>query len=120
MGNAHGYPLGTVFGEKLVRNLERLLPGRRDLQQAIINPMLRRWFPSVLIDERAAGNRTLRLEEAHIALRKAYGSNPRYWIFVWPALRLPVPLARAYTRISALVSKALQMVRLPWSWRKET
>ena len=45
VGNAGGYKLGDVFGGGLKDALERLLPGRSDLQRAILGPMLRRWLP---------------------------------------------------------------------------
>jgi glycosyltransferase involved in cell wall biosynthesis len=120
VGNAHGYELGKVFGEQLATNVRRLLPGRPDLSGPILNFALRRWLPSVVIDARAAGNEDLGLNEAHTALRRAYGGNPRYWIFTWPSLTLPLPLAKLYTRATAAVSKLIYIAHLPGFWRKQT
>jgi abequosyltransferase len=120
VGNAHGYALGSVFGENLAANVKRLLPGRPDLSGPIVNVALRRWLPSVLIDARQSGNETLGLQEAHVALRRTYGRNPRYWIFAWPALTLPLFLARLYTKVTAAFSKLIYIVHLPGFWRKET
>jgi glycosyltransferase involved in cell wall biosynthesis len=120
VGNAHGYELGKVFGEQLATNVRRLLPNRADLSDAILNFALRRWLPSVVIDARAAGNEDLGLHDADAALRRAYGSNPRYWIFTWPALTLPLPLARPYTRLTAALSKIIYIAHLPGFWRKQT
>lgn len=119
-GNAHGYSVGHVFGEQLERNTARLLPGRNDLSGPILNFALRRWFPSVLIDLRAAGNTTLGLDAAHAALRRVYGRNPRYWVFTWPALTWPLPIARLYTRFTAAVSKLIYIAHLPGFWRRQT
>lgn len=120
IGNAHGYPLGTVFGSQLAACVTRLLPHRPDLSGPILNFALRRWLPSVLIDIRATNNTTLGLDEAHISLRRAYGSNPRYWLFTWPALSLPLPLAKLYTRLTAALSKLIYIAHLPSFWRKQT
>jgi glycosyltransferase involved in cell wall biosynthesis len=120
VGSAHGYALGKVFGEQLANNVRRLLPGRPDLSGPILNFALRRWLPSVLIEARSDGNEDLGLNEAHTALRRAYGSNPRYWIFTWPALTLPLPLARLYTRLTAALSKIIYIAHLPGFWRKQT
>jgi hypothetical protein len=120
IGNAHGYSLGNVFGRQLKTAVERLLPGRPDLSAPIIDFALRRWFPSVLLEQRAARNGTLQLETAHHSLQEAYGSNPRYWIFTWPVLELPLPLARAYTRMTAAYCKLVYMLTVPHFWRKET
>jgi abequosyltransferase len=120
IGNAHGYALGKVFGEQLATNVTRLLPNRPDLSGAILNFALRRWLPAVLLDVRASGNQTLGLDDAHSALRRAYGRNPRYWIFAWPALSLPLPLAKLYTRATAALCRLIYMAHLPGFWRKQT
>jgi glycosyltransferase involved in cell wall biosynthesis len=120
VGNAHGYELGKVFGEQLATNVRRLLPNRPDLSDAILNFAIRRWLPSVVIDARTAGNEDLGLHDADTALRRAYGSNPRYWIFTWPALALPLPLAKLYTRATAALSKLIYIAHLPGFWRKQT
>ena len=119
-GNANGYSLGRVFGEHLAGNLARLLPGRPDLSAPILNFMLRRWFPSILLDVRSSGNETLQLGEAHSALRQTFGNNPRYWLFTYPALTWPLPLARLYTRATAALSKLIYIAHLPGFWRKQT
>ena len=120
VGNAQGYSIGKVFGEKLAGNVRRLLPGRTDLQDAILNFALRRWFPSILLDVRAQGNKSLKLEEAQSALRQTYGGNLRYWVFTYPAVAWPLPVARLYTKGTAAVSKLLYMAHLPGFWRKRT
>ena len=119
-GNANGYSLGRVFGEHLAGNLARLLPGRPDLSAPILNFMLRRWFPSILLDVRSSGNQTLQLGEAHSALRQTFGRNPRYWLFTYPALTWPLPLAKLYTRATTALSKLIYMAHLPGFWRKQT
>jgi len=119
-GNAHGYNIGEVFGERLAANVTRLLPNRPDLSAPILNFALRRWFPSVLIDVRSADNTTLGLDHAHIGLRRAFGNNPRYWLFTYPALKLPLPAAKLYTKATAVLSKLLYMAHLPGFWRKQT
>lgn len=119
-GHAHGYSLGHVFGERLAANVRRLLPERPDLQASILNTALRRWFPSVLLDVRSARNQDLQLEDAHRTLRHVFGANPRYWLFTYPALALPLSLAKPYTRATAAFSKLLYMLHLPRFWRKQT
>ena len=120
VGNAHGYAIGKVFGEQLANTVRRLLPNRPNLSGPILNFALRRWLPSVLIEARVLGNKDLGLHEAETALRRAYGSNPRYWIFTWPALILPLPLAKIYTKATATLSKLIYIAHLPGFWRKQT
>ncbi len=120
VGDAHGYSLGRVFGRQLHEVVRRLLPGRPDLSEPIVNMALRRWFPSVLVDSRAASDDHLRLDEAHDELRAVYGSNPRYWLFTYPALRLPLPLARHFLCAIAVINKVLYTLQVPGFWRKRT
>jgi abequosyltransferase len=120
VGEAHGYSLGHVFGRQLSAVLDRLLPGRPDLARPILNVALRRWFPSILLEFRGHGHDRLSLEQAHGELRSAFGRNPRYWLFTWPALTLPLPAARLYTRASAALSKLFYMLQIPGFWRKNT
>lgn len=119
VGNAHGYAVGEVFGERLATTVNRLLPNRPDLTAPILNFTLRRWFPTMLMDLRAAGNTTMHLDTAHKSLKRVYGSNPRYWIFTWPVLWLPLPLARVYTRAATVLNKVAYMAIVPGFWRKQ-
>lgn len=120
VGNAHGYSLGRVFGRQLLEVTERLLPGRPDLSGPILNVALRRWLPSILLEFRGHDHDRLGLQDAHRELRGAFGNNPRYWLFTYPALKLPLPAARRYTRLTAALSKLLYMVQVPGFWRKQT
>lgn len=120
IGSAHGYSIGDVFGERLTANVQRLLPARPDLQKPILNFALRRWFPSIALDIRAMGGGTLEIEKADQVLSRVYGRNPRYWLFTWPALKLPLRLAKLYTTGTAAVSKLIYMVRMPGFWRRQT
>ena len=120
VGNAGGYALGKIFGEGLKRTVTRVLPGRADLQRAILNPTLRRWLPSAIYDTRASKNERLGLGTMREDLQRAYGDNVRYWLFAYPVLRLPLPLARIWLKAGAVISMALYMVTVPGFWRKES
>lgn len=119
MGSAGGYALGKVFGRGLRNILERLLPGRRDLQDAILNPTLQHWFGDTLCSMLAAKNEKLGLATVKEDLRMAYGDKPRYWLFVDPVLWLPLPMARAWVRGSVIVKKTIFVLTVPRFWRKE-
>ncbi len=120
VGNAHGYSLGRVFGPQLATVVTRLLPNRPDLTGPILNVALRRWLPSVAVEFRGKANDRLSLDDADQELRAAYGNNPRYWLFTYPALKLPLPAAKLYTRATALASKLMYMAQVPGFWRKNT
>lgn len=116
---AGGYSLGVTFGEKLNSVVARCLPGRTDIADAIVNVILRRWLPSVIVDIRTFGNQNLHFEEADAALRSCYGRNFRYWFFTWPVIKLPLSLARLWFRAEALIGKAIYALSIPGFWKKE-
>jgi len=118
-GNAGGYAIGTVFGANLAKTVVRCLPDRTDLAACILNFALRRWFPSILYDARSSGNQNLHLEEAQTSLKQTYGHNIRYWIFAYPVLELPLPLARAWLRGGEALSKLIYLGSISNFWRKE-
>jgi abequosyltransferase len=120
VGNANGYSVGLVFGRNLLANVLRLLPNRPDLSDPIVNFTVRRWFPSAILEIRSSGNTTMGIEEAHATLREVLGGNARYWMFVYPVLRLPLPLARLYARVTATLSKVIYVAHLPGFWRRQT
>jgi hypothetical protein len=120
VGNAHGYSLGRVFGRQLREVVERLLPGRPELSGPILNVTLRRWFPSILIESRTKDKDRLQLHEAHGELSRAFAGNPRYWLFTYPALKLPLPAAKLYTKGTAALSKLIYMAQVPGFWKKQT
>ena len=104
----------------LCRSLLGCSPGGLSLVAEILNPTIQRWFPAILIDVRSSGNTTLQLDSAHRDLRRAFGGNFRYWLYTWPVLRLPLPMARVWQKAGAAACKALYAITVPGFWRKQT
>ena len=120
VGNGGGYSIGQVFGQNLAAVTARCLPDRPRLARILTNYTLRRWFPSQLFEIRLSGNQSFSLDQAELALRQTYGSNPRFWLFTWPVLKLPLFLAKLWLDLGAALSKLIYMVEIPGFWRKQT
>lgn len=118
-GNTGGYAIGNVFGGTLTQVMARCLPDRPQLAACITNFALRRWFPSILYDLRSSGGKDLQLDRAHAELKQSYGRNFRYWLFAYPVLTLPLPLARLWFKAGAILSKLIYMLLIPTFWRKQ-
>ncbi len=118
-GHAGGYAIGTVFGENLTAILARCLPSHPEIASCITSRTLTRWFPSMIYDIRCSGNKNLHLDEARVSLTRAYGHNLRYWLFTYPVLRLPLPLARIWLHAGAGMSKIIYILSLPGIWKKK-
>jgi abequosyltransferase len=119
-GNSGGYSLGRVFGKHLSEVSIRLLPGRPDLSSRIVNMAIRRWFPTTILDIRETGNTSMQLEETERVLKPIFAGNFRYWLFAYPALRLPLPLARLWVKAGRSVGRIADHARHPLFWRRRT
>ena len=120
MANTGGYAIGSVFGEKLTAVTARCLPDRPDLADCITDFAIRRWFPSIIFEIRSSRNQSLHIEQAHIDLNRSYGRNFRYWVFAYPVLKLPLPIARVWFRGGEAISKIIYVLSIPGFWRKQT
>jgi hypothetical protein len=118
-GNAGGYAIGEIFGESLVNVTARCLPDRPDLAAIVTNLTVRRWLPSILYDLRCEGNQNLGLESARVTLQNTYKANFRYWLFAYPVLVLPLPLAGLWSKTAAAAGRLIYMSLIPSFWRKE-
>jgi abequosyltransferase len=119
-GNAGGYALARVFGEQLISVTNRLLPDRPEIAKVITNFTIRRWFPSIIYDVRSSGNQKLQIDQADSFMRQTYGRNFRYWLFTYPVLKLPLPLARLWVETGVVISKFIYAISVSGFWRAET
>lgn len=118
-GHAGGYSFGVVFGQALSTITRRLLPDHPPLVSGIINASLRRWFPAIIYSLRREANQNCYMEEAPAILKRYYSRNFRYWLFAYPVLRLPLPLAYIWMRGGAFLNRLLLPISNPGFWRKE-
>lgn len=119
-GHNGGYELAKVFGERFVAVTARCLPDRRDLARILENFAIRRWFPSIVYDIRSSGNEGFAIGEADVTLSRVFGGNPRYWLFTYPVLKLPLPAAKVWLRAGEAFSKGLYMAMVPGFWKKQS
>jgi abequosyltransferase len=114
--NTGGYKLFQVFGPQLAAITQKWLKAR-DLGEIILNGTVQRFWPLMFSEYQK--NAKLFGDEAppRTVLTPVFKSNFRYWIFVYPMMRLPVALARIWlagTRIVNWLDKALGYPMLDW------
>lgn len=103
----------TVFAEQLTTIFSSF--SGRGFRQAtyrtVLNRMLMVYFPYHLIGMRNKGSAGAQLHEN---MKEYFSSYPRYWIFVYPLLRLPLRAARWWTYILVTTTRALsgEMLRV--------
>jgi abequosyltransferase len=117
---AGGYGLGRVFSDNLSELLRVTLPGRNDIADAIINPTLRNWFPSMIMQTRWSTN--VDREDFRKSLEPLHKGNWRYWVYVFPVAAFPHVAARGWYVVTQLLNRAgrllVSVLSYP-SWRKE-
>jgi glycosyltransferase involved in cell wall biosynthesis len=96
MDNSGGLGTCHVFGRNLWNIVDRFFGVRSPIGRAILNRTVQSWFPWAMMESRRNRNARYLPEDAASILTGLYGDNPRYWFFLYPILRLPLPLAEAW------------------------
>lgn len=110
--NSGGYSHSKVFGQNLKRIAFELLQRRSHLAHRIVNNALRSWFPELVLELRRRTAGAFDYEDLDVSLRPIFGDNPRYWLFVYPAIKAPLWLAATCSLIHRrIILKAEATVR---------
>ena len=118
-GATDGYSVGSIFGTNLRKNALRLLAVQPGIAQTLLNVVVRKALPAILYDLRSEGNQGIQIEDASKHLKMAFGRNLRYWIFLYPVLRLPLPFAKLWLRVGAIINKLFYIIMIPHFWKRE-
>ena len=102
--NTGGYTLSQVFGANLKNITEDRLQDRT-IARTIINGALMRFFPPIFLKLLRAPGSFEKESAPETILTPIYGSNLRYWIFVFPILRMPYILASVWFFLIRIVNK---------------
>jgi abequosyltransferase len=112
--NTGAYKLLETFGPNLKRVTEQRL-NKHSLRRIVLNGALLRFWPGILLYYKKSAHNFINEDRPAEILTPIFKDNLRYWIFVYPILRLPYFLAAIYIRfIGALnrVDKACGSVLL--------
>lgn len=109
--NTGGYRLFQVFGPNLKRITEERIRSS-SVSRAVLNGALLRFFPTFLLLQKEQIGDFVH-EDPHQILAQAFGGNYRYWLFDFPIIRMPRPLARGWFLIVRVVSQADKMMGSP-------
>lgn len=98
--NSGGYGICNVFGLRLEAICKKYLSQNQDIVRAILNSTIQKWMPGVLYAVRNAAANTYEAENAREILRNSFYGNMRYWIFLYPVIRFPQPIAKVWLNLS--------------------
>ena len=113
--NTGGYALFNVFGTNLKRVTEDWVSSER-VRSAIFRGTLLAFFPWFLV-KREGGPKFI-AEDPEAILRPLFGKYIHYWIFVYPLIKLPPKVGRAWfflVRVINRVDKILGRPLVGWS-----
>lgn len=114
--NTGGYKLFQVFGAKLA-SITKDWVHSADLAAIILNGTVQRFWPLMLKEYKKNAKLFAAEENPQQVLNATFGKNFRYWLFDYPLLALPLPLAQiwfAATRIVNRIDKAAGYPLLEW------
>lgn len=98
--NTGGYRLCTVFGPNMNRVFDYFVSRGIDRSyfEIINRTMIRGFFPSYILRLRKNRGKFLP-EDFDQTLRPVFGHHFCFWSIIWPAIYLPLPLARLWFKI---------------------
>jgi len=102
--NTGGYMLSQVFGANLKNITEDRLQDRT-IARSIINRTLMRFLPAALLNLRKSPARFEKEQAPETILTPVFGGNFRYWLFVFPILRMPYVLASVWLVLIRVFNK---------------
>jgi abequosyltransferase len=111
MDNSGGYSVFSTFGPKF-KSITDTWINSRGVRRAILSGMLQGYLPRLILDSKHNKDSFFRSQSGS-ALRVAFGSDPRYWIFDVPVTVLPRPLDHCWVFLARVVSKLEYLIR----WR---
>jgi abequosyltransferase len=109
IGNSGGYGAISVFGNELTNIANSILKNQPALANAIQNGTIVTWFPTYIMDLRKGEAGYLK-ENIAIDMKRVFGNNWRYYLFLAPLIALPITLAKIYFLLIRLTRKLLGSV----------
>ncbi|MGA7521619.1 MAG: glycosyltransferase family 2 protein [Acidobacteriaceae bacterium] len=111
--NTGGYGTYKVFASNMNCLVRQVLGDDSPLGRAFLNRNLQSFLPWATVEDRS-GRSVRNLPEDHDAiLPEIYGGNFRYWVFLWPILKLPLSLARVWLFAVRVTNRVDQLLDFP-------
>jgi hypothetical protein len=108
--NTGGYALFNVFGTNLKRVTEDWISSER-VRSAIFRGTLLAFFPWFLVKHE--GGPKFIAEDPEAILRPLFGKYIHYWIFVYPLIKLPPKLGRAWFFLVRAINRVDKLLGRP-------
>ena len=105
MDNSGGHGSCQVFGTNLQALVKEFFGLQSPVGRAILNRTIQSFFPWTMLLGRRSKDSNHFAEDQVGILKGLYGHNPRYWFFLHPVLRLPLPLAAGWMFAGKVINR---------------
>ena len=112
--NSGGWGICEVFGVRLERIARQYFSDEPELARALMNGVLRYWLPDSIMLARNGKEGAMHVEDVARLLRPLFHRNWRFWLFVYPVVSLPLPLARTAHAWLRLLNRATRIAQAAW------
>lgn len=113
--NTGGYGTCQVFGRNFRDVVCRVLGENSAEGRALLHRNLQGFLPWATVQDRSGKSVRNLPEDTGAVLRGLYGRSPRFWIFLWPAIRLPLMLAKCWVFLIKVLGRADRVFGYPMS-----
>jgi abequosyltransferase len=111
--NTGGYGTCQVFAKNIKTAVEYVFGTDNPFGLAIINRNLQHFLPWAISEDRSGKSIHNLPESTEAILKGLYKDNFRYWIFLWPVVRLPLPLAKVWMIVGKVINRIDRVVGYP-------
>jgi len=111
--NTGGYGTCQVFGRNIKQMIRVILEEESKLGRALLNKNLQHFLPWAVVEDRSGKSVNNFPEDTEGILRDLFGGNFRFWLFLWPALKLPLPLAKMWSFLVRVTNRADRILGHP-------
>lgn len=112
-GGDHG--TCEVFGSNLKAVVREYFGTQSPIGNALLNRTIQGFFPWAMLQKRRSKTSRHLPEDSVAILKGLYGSNLRYWFFLYPVLRLPLALAAVWVFATKIFNRLDQAAGYPVS-----
>jgi abequosyltransferase len=112
-GGDHG--TCEVFGTNLKAIVKEEFGLPSPIGSAIVNRTIIGFFPWAMLQRRRSRDSRHLPEDSVAILGGLYRDNPRYWVFLYPVLRLPTLLARVWVLMGKVICRLDRVLGYPLS-----
>ena len=112
--NSGGWGICEVFGVRLDRIARQYFAAEPQLARALMNGVLRYWLPDSVMLARKGKENAMHAEDVARVLTPVFRGNWRFWLFLYPLVTLPLPLALAAHAALRLLNRTTRAAQAVW------